>query len=51
MGKGEVLFKIDKAIATRFDQPDANVSNDTFYINIKNGSTSSMLYHGNVNII
>ena len=51
MGKGEVLFKIDKAIATRFDQPDANVSSDTFYINIKNGSTSSMLYHGNVNII
>lgn len=51
MGKGEVLFKIEKSVAIRFDQPDANVSNDTFYINIKNGSTSSMLYHGNVNII
>jgi hypothetical protein len=51
MGKGEVLFKIDKSVATRFDQPDANIASDTFYINIKNGSTSSMLYHGNVNII
>lgn len=51
MGKGEVLFKIDKAIATRFDQPDANMTSDVFYINIKNGSTSSMLYHGKVNII
>ena len=51
MGKGEVLFKIDKAIATRFDQPDANITSDVFYINIKNGSTSSMLYHGKVNII
>lgn len=51
MGKGEVLFKIDKSVATRFDQPDSNIASDTFYINIKNGSTSSMLYHGNVNII
>ena len=51
MGEGEVLFKIDKSIATRFDQPDANMTSDVFYINIKNGSTSSMLYHGKVNII
>jgi hypothetical protein len=51
MGAGEVFFKIPKAIAARFDQSDANQFPDKFYINIKNGSTESLLYFGNVNII
>lgn len=51
LGKGEVLFKVTKSIATRFDQPDTNASADKFYINLKNGETESLLYHGKVNII
>jgi hypothetical protein len=51
MGRGEVLFKIPKAIASRFDQPDTNVATDKFYINITNGATSSTLYYGIVNIV
>ena len=51
MGAGEVFFKIPKAVAVRFDQSDANQYADKFYINIKNGSTESLLYFGNVNII
>jgi hypothetical protein len=51
MGAGEVFFKIPKAVAVRFDQSDANQYSDKFYINIKNGSTESLLYFGNVNIV
>lgn len=51
MGKGEVLFKIDKSIANKFDQVDTNLTLDTFYINLNNGTTSSMLYYGKVNIV
>ena len=51
MGKGEVLFKITKAVAVRFDQPDTNLESDKFYINLTNGGTSSLLYYGKVNII
>jgi hypothetical protein len=51
MGAGEVFFKIPKSVAVRFDQSDANQFADKFYINIKNGSTESLLYFGNVNII
>ena len=51
MGAGEVFFKIPKAVAVRFDQSDANQFADKFYINIKNGSTESLLYFGNVNIV
>jgi hypothetical protein len=51
MGAGEVFFKIPKAVAVRFDQSDTNQYADKFYINIKNGSTESLLYFGNVNIV
>lgn len=51
MGKGEVLFKVTKAIASRFDRKDTNLSDDKFYINLKNGETESLLYYGKVNII
>lgn len=51
LGVGEILFKIPKATAARFDESDANLNADKFYINIVNGGTSSLLYHGNVNII
>lgn len=51
MGKGEVLFKIEKSVANKFDQPETNIASDTFYINIVNGSTNSMLYYGKVNIV
>jgi hypothetical protein len=51
LGVGEVLFKIPKATAARFDESDANLNADMFYINLVNGSTSSLLYHGKVNII
>ena len=51
LGKGEVLFKVNKAIATRFDRKDANASEDKFYINLKNGTTESLLYYGKVKII
>lgn len=51
MGKGEVLFKIEKSVANKFDQPETNIVSDTFYINIVNGSTNSMLYYGKVNIV
>lgn len=51
LGKGEVLFKVTKSIATRFDQPDTNEAADKFYINLKNGETESLLYYGKINII
>jgi hypothetical protein len=51
LGKGEVLFKVTKAIAARFDQPDTNATSDKFYINLKNGTTESLLYYGKVKII
>lgn len=51
MGKGEVLFKVTKATASRFDQADTNLEADKFYITLKNGETESLLYHGKVNII
>jgi len=51
LGKGEVLFKVSKAIASRFDQKDTNIFPDKFYINLKNGDTESLLYYGKVNII
>jgi len=51
MGAGETLFKIPKSVAVRFDQSDTNQNTDRFYINIKNGSTESLLYYGKVNII
>ena len=51
LGVGEVLFKIPKATAARFDESDANLNPDMFYINLVNGATSSLLYHGKVNII
>ncbi len=51
LGVGEVFFKVPKSVAVRFDQSDTNQNADKFYINIKNGSTESLLYYGNVNII
>jgi len=51
LGKGEVLFKVTKAIANRFDRKDTNLNPDRFYINLKNGETESLLYYGKVNII
>lgn len=51
LGLGEVFFKIPKATAIRFDQEDTNKLSDKFYINIKNGETESLLYHGKVNIV
>jgi hypothetical protein len=51
LGAGEVFFKVPKSVAVRFDQSDTNQFADKFYINIKNGSTESLLYYGNVNII
>jgi hypothetical protein len=51
LGAGEVFFKVTKSVAVRFDQSDTNQNADKFYINIKNGSTESLLYYGNVNII
>ena len=51
LGQGEVLFKVTKSIATRFDQTDTNENADKFYINLKNGETESLLYHGKINII
>jgi len=51
LGNGEVLFKVNKAVATRFDKEDTNINQDKFYINLKNGETESLLYHGKVNII
>jgi hypothetical protein len=51
LGTGEVFFKVPKSVAVRFDQSDTNQNADKFYINIKNGSTESLLYYGNVNII
>lgn len=51
MGAGEVFFKIPKSTAVRFDQSSTNQFEDKFYINIKNGATESLLYHGKVNII
>jgi hypothetical protein len=51
LGNGEVLFKVTKAIAARFDQADTNLTPDKFYINLKNGATESMLYYGKVKIV
>ena len=51
LGNGEVLFKVNKAVATRFDKEDTNINQDKFYINLNNGETESLLYHGKVNII
>jgi hypothetical protein len=51
LGKGEVFFKVPKSVATRFDQADTNAEADKFYINLKNGQTESLLYHGKVKII
>jgi len=51
LGNGEVLFKVTKAIAARFDQADTNTNPDKFYINLKNGATESMLYYGKVKIV
>ena len=51
LGKGEVIFKVSKAVASRFDRKDTNISQDKFYINLKNGETESLLYFGKVNII
>jgi hypothetical protein len=51
LGVGEVFFKVPKSVAVRFDQSDTNQFADKFYINIKNGSTESLLYYGNVNIV
>jgi len=51
LGVGEVFFKVPKSVAVRFDQSDTNQNADKFYINIKNGSTESLLYYGTVNII
>jgi hypothetical protein len=51
MGAGEVLFKVTKAVASRFDQPDTNSEADKFYITLKNGTTESLLFHGKINII
>ena len=51
LGNGEVLFKVTKAVAARFDQKDTNTAPDKFYINLKNGSTESMLYYGKVKIV
>ncbi len=51
MGSGEIMFKIPKSVATRFDQPDTNLMTDKFYINITNGASSSTLYYGIVNIV
>ena len=51
LGVGEVFFKVPKSVAVRFDQSDTNQNADKFYINIKNGSTESLLYYGNVNIV
>jgi hypothetical protein len=51
LGKGQVFFKVPKSTAVRFDQADTNQFADTFYINLKNGQTESLLYHGKVKII
>jgi len=51
LGLGEVFFKIPKTTAVRFDKTDTNKFEDKFYINIKNGETESLLYHGKVEII
>lgn len=51
LGLGEVFFKIPKSTAVRFDRKDTNIYSDKFYINIKNGETESLLYHGKVEII
>lgn len=51
LGIGEVFFKVPKSVAVRFDQSDTNQYSDKFYINIKNGSTESLLYYGTLNII
>lgn len=50
-GSGEVFFKIPKSVAIRFDRKDTNISADKFYINLKNGQTESLLYHGKVSIV
>lgn len=53
LGKGEVMFKITKAIASRFDTntEGTNFEQDRFYITLKNGETESLLYYGKMDII
>ena len=51
LGNGEVLFKVRKQLQLDLIRKDTNLSQDKFYINIKNGETESLLYHGKVNII
>jgi hypothetical protein len=51
LGKGQVFFKVPKSVAVRFDQADTNQFEDKFYINLKNGQTESLLYHGKVKIV
>lgn len=51
MGAGEVFFKIPKSVVSKFGDSLSSVSSTLFYINIKNGSTESMLYYGNVKVI
>lgn len=51
LGKGQVFFKVPKSVAVRFDQSDTNKYEDRFYINLKNGQTESLLYHGKVKIV
>lgn len=52
-GKGEVMFKITKAIAARFDTntEGTNFEQDRFYITLKNGETESLLYYGKMDVI
>ena len=52
LGQGEVFFKIPKDTAVRFGKPTVvKATAAKFYINIKNGETQSLLYHGKVTII
>ena len=44
-------LKIPKSTAVKFDRKETNIEADKFYINLKNGETESLLYHGKVNII
>ena len=47
LGKGEVLFKINKSIASLLTPSDSA----KFYINLKNGESETFLCHGKLNII
>lgn len=52
-GKGEVMFKITKAIAARFNTntEGTNFEQNRFYITLKNGETESLLYYGKMDVI